>query len=307
MLNSIKGFHIEPTNICTLKCPGCPRTQFIETFGKYWKNVNLNVADLDRFLDIDLQGMRIDICGNYGDPIYFKDLLSLIKMFKSRGANILLTTNGSHKTRHWWETIVEAFDHNDTIIFSIDGIPENFTQYRINGDWESIQTAIEVSVASHAKTQWKYIPFSFNENNINQAKELSENLGIDTFRVFQSDRFDDSTRYLTPTQDQINFRYDEQEKFKNQHRNISVTARCYNHHEHYISADGFYSPCCFSADHRFYYKQMFGKRRKELFDIRKTTITEILSNASVVEFYRTIETTRPDFCQFNCPSQYKST
>jgi glycosyltransferase involved in cell wall biosynthesis len=32
MLSKLKGFHLEPTNLCTLKCPRCPRTNFIETF-----------------------------------------------------------------------------------------------------------------------------------------------------------------------------------------------------------------------------------------------------------------------------------
>ena len=43
MLDNITGFTIEPTNICTLKCPKCSRTQFIEQFPRQWKNKQLNL------------------------------------------------------------------------------------------------------------------------------------------------------------------------------------------------------------------------------------------------------------------------
>jgi hypothetical protein len=46
MLDTLKGFHIEPTNICTLKCPRCARTKFIEKFPQKWKNSNLDLQDL---------------------------------------------------------------------------------------------------------------------------------------------------------------------------------------------------------------------------------------------------------------------
>ena len=45
MLDSITGFHLEPTNICTLKCPRCPRTNFLEQFGtQKWNNLNLDAS-----------------------------------------------------------------------------------------------------------------------------------------------------------------------------------------------------------------------------------------------------------------------
>ena len=63
MLDSLKGFHIEPTNICTLKCPGCSRTQFINMFPKKWKNNQLNLDHLKKFIDIDISNKVFDLCG----------------------------------------------------------------------------------------------------------------------------------------------------------------------------------------------------------------------------------------------------
>ena len=63
MLDNIQGFHIEPTNICTLKCPRCSRTDFINQFGNKWTNKNLNLDDFKNFLDIDLYNKEYYICG----------------------------------------------------------------------------------------------------------------------------------------------------------------------------------------------------------------------------------------------------
>jgi hypothetical protein len=48
--------------------------------------------------------------------------------------------------------------HND---LAFDGSPENFTEYRVNADWDSILVGIEECVAGPATVIWKYIPFSF--------------------------------------------------------------------------------------------------------------------------------------------------
>ena len=56
----VTGFHIEPTNICTLKCPGCARTQFIDKWPSRWKNYNLDINKVMNFLDIDLTDKHIN-------------------------------------------------------------------------------------------------------------------------------------------------------------------------------------------------------------------------------------------------------
>ena len=50
----INGFHLELTNICTLKCPGCARTQFRNIMPHHWQNKSLDIDSALRFMDIDL-------------------------------------------------------------------------------------------------------------------------------------------------------------------------------------------------------------------------------------------------------------
>jgi hypothetical protein len=296
MLENFNGFNIEPTNICTLKCPKCSRTTFLNKFGtKNWKNVNIDLDLLKKFIDIDISGKKIIICGNYGDAIYYNDLFPMVEWFKTLGANIELVTNGSYKTQEWWRDLVSLLDKTDRIVFSIDGIPENFTQYRINGDWKTIKIGID-EVVGKVSTAWKYIPFSFNENDIEKARELSKTFGIDEFGVVPSHRWDGNNDPLISKIHILN-----NKDLLNTPAKTVITPLCKkNKHEHFISATGFYTPCCPTSDYGVYYKSDFYKNRDK-YDIRKTTFSKILEETRI--FFETVEGSKNPICVLECGGQ----
>jgi MoaA/NifB/PqqE/SkfB family radical SAM enzyme len=298
-LNDIVGFHIELTNMCTLKCAGCARTRFIQQWPEHWTNHNIDSDTLFKFLNIDLTGKKISLCGNYGDPIYHPDLVKIVQEFKQRGAQISITTNGSYRKSEWWHELCNLLTEQDRVCFSIDGVPDNFTQYRVNADWDSIKTGIQACVQSRCRTVWKYLVFSYNQDSIETARQMSLTLGIDKFKVEHSDRFDEATDYLKPNDNLIGKQYQLQLQFKNSLRINKIDPKCVKNQEHYISADGFYMPCCYIGDHRFYYKTQFGKDKKN-YNIHNQTLSKILSKSETIQFYNTL----PDqpVCQYNCPS-----
>ena len=297
MINSLRGIHIEPTNICTLKCPGCARTRFIDQWPQHWRNHSLDIDQVLRFLDLDLTGRLVSLCGNYGDPIYHPEFIEFIQRLKHRGAKIFIGTNGSYKKQDWWEELVANLDSNDGIMFSVDGTPENFTEYRINADWESIKVGMDVVARAKCHSVWKYIPFAFNQTNIEFVRKLSEEIGIKEFQVEFSDRFDEQTQHLIPDVKLIGSRYQPQTHWQS-NNNLAVDPKCQNNQEHFITAEGYYSPCCFIADHRFYYKTIFGKN-KPRYSIRDHTLSAILQQESTVEFYQTLN--QQPVCQYACP------
>jgi MoaA/NifB/PqqE/SkfB family radical SAM enzyme len=309
----INSFHLELTNICTLKCPRCPRTEFLDTFGnKNWTNQNLNLDHLKKFLDVDLLGKKFTLNGNYGDPIYYDKFFELVEYIKSNGAKLVMHTNGSYKSAEWWNTFASLVDSDDIVSFSIDGTPENFTKYRINADWESIKVGLDIMVASPATVDWKCILFSYNENDIQLIRQLSETIGVDTFSIVNSDRWWDND-WLKPTEyvkietekkvlvnsAHIGGRHDLIDSWKSGNRDVAIDPLCKTTKSYYISADGYYMPCCWMGDYRFYYQTMFYKN-KEMFDISKTTITSLLTNSEVVDFYNNLENTKLKVCTFNC-------
>lgn len=300
----LPSLHIEPTNRCTLSCPRCARTIMNEQFGK-GKNLFINDLDkesFEKFVDIDVE--YIVLCGTHGDPIYHNDLINLAKVAKQKAKHVIIITNGSYRSASWWKKLTEVLDENDEVIFSIDGIPENFAQYRINADWKSIEVGIKICVSSNVKVKWKFIIFSFNENCIEQAKELSHNLGIDEFEIHRSDRWVEND-WLKPTLDfktnrRIGNREDLHKKLKNNLMNnndVEIDPICKNNTEHYINASGYYMPCCFFGDFRFYYKSSWWKN-KEKFNIKTSKLSDQMKTFD--QFYKNINSNRLECCVFNC-------
>lgn len=300
MIKSVTGLHIEPTNICTLKCAGCARTRFIDQWPQHWQNHSLDIDQLLTFLDIDLQDMPMLLSGNYGDPIYHPQFLEFVSKLKNTGACLTIVTNGSYRTEQWWKTLTSYLDSKDTICFSIDGSPENFTMYRKNADWNSIETGINIATAGACKTVWKYIPFKFNQNSIDETHILSKNLGIDEFVLSPSDRYDELTADLKPDQtNMVGSRYTSIQRWKQENAISLLDPKCDLGDQHFITATGHYSPCCFQADHRFYYKNIFGKNKNQ-YQIGQTTLSKLLSATPVMDFFHNLE--QHSGCQYNCPS-----
>lgn len=299
LMYSISAIHVEPTNICTLKCAGCARTRFIEQWPRHWHNHSLDISDLLNFLDINLQGIDVNFCGNYGDPIYHPEFINMVAEVKRHGAKIAITTNGSYKKNHWWQELCGHLDAHDKVIFSIDGLPGSFTQYRENADWSSIESGIKVCASSPAVTVWKFIPFSFNQKDIAQARDLALSLNMTEFLIDPSDRFDEKTTHLVPEQSLVGPRKKPQDQFK-QHSTLMVEPKCHSGREHFVSATGHYSPCCFVADHRFYYQTQFG-RDKKMYDIRDNRLSALLQTSRVVDFFQNLVQNPPKVCQYSCP------
>ena len=302
---NLKGLHIELTNKCYLKCSKCARTTFIDKFGiDKWDNHDLSLNDLKTFLDIDLSGMRIVLCGVYGDPIYHPELIEIVTWLKEKKAVVKIETNGSYKDRAWWEELVSKLTADDEICFSIDGLPENFTQYRVNGDWESIDIGLQVVGSSNVYSVWKYILFGFNEHNIEQTEALAKSYNIKFFKLIHSNRFSDENDNLLPSKTPtVGSQYTSVIHWKNLDNlarvEQEIDPKCSSGKEHYITADGYYLPCCYVGDWRFYYKSKFYKN-KNSYKIQDTTIEKILDQEQ--DFFDNLKTTKPDYCRFNCPT-----
>lgn len=293
----LPSLHVEPTNRCTLSCPRCARTMMLEKFKK--KNLTLkdiDVNDFDNFIDIAVN--EISFCGTHGDPIYHKNFKELLEVSKKKSNKITINTNGSYRSNHWWQSILSSLDKNDNIIFSIDGTPENFNKYRINGDWKTILVGINACVNSLVNVTWKYIPFSFNEDDIEFTKKLATDLGVDNFKVVYSDRWENNDWLKPKNRDLISSQSEIRDNFKNKNtRDLEINPTCKNNQEHYISADGYYMPCCYVSDYRFYYKSSWWKDR-EKHNIQTTRLSEQLDYFNI--FYKKINDVRADYCIFNC-------
>lgn len=186
----ITSLHLGLTYKCTLKCLECARTSvqkqripdIYNTVHVDWHNYKKVINKINPYF--------IDLCGNWGDPIYYPDLLSLIhyiKDYKSRNHHkniIRLHTNGSYKDEKFWKELGKILSPTDTIMFAIDGTRENFTKYRINANIESIDLGVNtlLSVENRPRLWQKTICFSYNKWKLPQIVQEAKNSKFDVIR-----------------------------------------------------------------------------------------------------------------------------
>ena len=294
----LPSLHIEPTTRCTLGCPRCSRTVLLNDYGKKFLPItDLDTQALDDFIDVPVKDIKLS--GNNGDPIYHRNFLDVVRVAKKHCQSVKITTNGSGRSTAWWKELNSILDKTDDIKFSIDGIPENFTEYRINGDWKSVKRGLEICAQGPAKTIWKYIVFKYNQNNIQEAQELAQQYGAE-FRVDKSARFEPNDPYRPSDEYALTDKENAQREFQvvENPNYFQVDPQCDNNSEHFINSNGYYMPCCYSGDFRFYYKNSWWKN-KELHNIQTSKLSEQLKIYR--EFFNNMIINPPDYCKFNCP------
>ena len=306
----VRSFNVEITNRCTLGCPECSRT------GNPWVLDNLTQLPLDLLQRIfpvaereSLQGLKINLCGTYGDCIYHTRFHDVIAHFKAAGLNIMIETNGSHRTMAWWEKTCALLDKNDAITFSVDGLEDTNHIYRINSRWDDIAAAMAYC-APRVFVSWKFIIFRHNEHQIEQAKALAERIGVRDITFKKSARFRDGDDPLKP-------RNKEHIGVVNQNRRIiravraadlvadelngqvRVRPNCYSGKGLAITALGYLYPCtnCESSDTDTWFHH-----NRDHFDLRQHSIRDILASPKWMELQQLWNkaSTAPSTCVHTC-------
>ena len=180
---------LELTSKCTVKCPSCPR-ELQKDVRNLWDNGNV---DSDRLIDFihDTHVNLWVLAGAYGDGLYHPQLVESNYCYKRIKAPILLSIQMVAITKKEdWEQIARLMDRQDKVIFSVDGSPDNFTQYRVNADWKTIQVGMKTLAEYKCKTTWKYIVFKYNQSYecMRDAYEKAIENGIFQFAIVHTHR-----------------------------------------------------------------------------------------------------------------------
>tara|TARA_B110000037_G_scaffold32920_1_gene39711 strand:+ start:122 stop:1171 length:1050 start_codon:yes stop_codon:yes gene_type:complete len=181
-------FELELTSKCTIRCPKCPRT-FQQDTKHLWDNGNIDHIKLIKFLQ-ESGATDFRLTGAYGDALYHPHLVDTIRAIKEMGATFIFNTNGSYRKEEDWEEIANVMTENDLVEFSIDGTPDNFTEYRVNGDWKSIEIGMQTLQKHNANMRWKYIIFKYNESyeDMKTAYTCANRLGVRQFVLVHTHR-----------------------------------------------------------------------------------------------------------------------
>lgn len=187
-------WHLEPSAVCPLKCPRCPRTEHPDT---PWLNQQMDLDFFRSFMTphrLINDVRRITMCGDVGDPIYCRDYLEIYRYIKKHNprCHVFTITNGTGKTESWWQEFGSVANAWDSINFSIDGFDNDTNRiYRVNSNFDSIIRGIRAlrSVNADIFINWALIVFRFNQDHINHVIDLARDLGMDAVQLTKSTKF----------------------------------------------------------------------------------------------------------------------
>lgn len=305
-------WHIEPSSICTLRCPRCPRAEIPESLLN--RQLNLDFFQQQIGADVIKQIKKITFCGNDGDPIYCRDLIEICSWIKSCNPDIhlVIVTNGSYKSADWWKKLGLTLNHNDEVNWSLDGWDQQSNeQYRVNSDWSTIVDGYRAFIEVNKDTYrvWATIAFKFNQENLDQIKQMAETMDFDLFQltkstkfgshypdaygsrsqdplcpdrndlVSSSHRFERALSVLTaksrPGQTLKNIFWSRAQDLKNQNQHSAICM--IGNKGVFLNSQGEFYPCCWTAN-RYAHNDYWLKMAREKFNLTKRTFKEIIQD-----------------------------
>ena len=173
--------NLDITHRCTLQCQRCNRAIFASR-GLKVPGEDMTMENFKKIIDYFEE---VYFCGQISDPIFHPQFIEFLKLLKGR--KTIIHTAASHKKEEWYK---KAFEANTGAYwtFGIDGLPKDSHKYRKNQDGEYLFKMACMAAKIVDKVKWQYIVFSYNENNIEEARQMAKDNNL-IFEVQKSSRF----------------------------------------------------------------------------------------------------------------------
>jgi MoaA/NifB/PqqE/SkfB family radical SAM enzyme len=126
---------------------------------------------------------------NWGEPLLNRNLIEMVKYAKRfNDPKVIVSSNLSGMSDRWAEQVMHS--GIDLLNISIDGATQRtYEKYRVGGNFDQVLGTLRY-MAKIKKTsglkkpllRWQFIPMKHNENEIESARRLAVNAGVD-FRI----------------------------------------------------------------------------------------------------------------------------
>lgn len=177
---------LEGSTLCQLNCTSCAMR--LREYGKLGKGY-LKFKDFKEFIENNNFVRNIEL-SNYGEVFLNPDLKEIIHYAGVEG--IQITMNNGVNFNYVRDEVIEEMVRSGAVTsmtVSIDGASQEiYEKYRRNGSFqhviENIRKLNAVKKKYHSKypnIRWQYILFEHNECDVEQAKQVAEDLNIDIF------------------------------------------------------------------------------------------------------------------------------
>ena len=295
----IKAVHVEMSERCNLACLMCDRNMNGGEVNPYLKDRDLTLDTLKKAFtpEFCMQLNRVYFCGNFGDPILAPDLLSILQYLKDQNSKMKtsIITNGCSKPTFWWHELAKV---TNSVRFGIDGLADTHKIYRQNAIFHLILRNAKAYIDAGGYAIWDYLVFEHNEHQIDEARDLSKQLGFAEFVVKKTGRFfsniklegkDEHEGLKKPSDNMVNKslkkgreikeKYGSMENYLNQGE---VDCKVLRNKEIYISAEGIVLPCCWLAGQM--YKWYLPEKSSDIWNIVDTE-THNIHNHTLDEIF----------------------
>jgi MoaA/NifB/PqqE/SkfB family radical SAM enzyme len=189
----LKDLHLEITSRCQASCPMCLRNYHGGQENNLLQLHDWSLNDFKKRISVDLlkQLGGFYFCGNLGDPIINNDLTKIIEYAVSLNPNLYIRvhTNGGARDTAWWKNLATVLPSRHLVIFSLDGLSDTHSIYRIGTKFETVFSNALTFISAGGKAEWSFIKFKHNEHQIDQARKLAEAHGFLSFTVKNTSRF----------------------------------------------------------------------------------------------------------------------
>lgn len=283
---------IEPTTACNLGCPECPSglKQFTRPEGnlkqEFYKSVIDQAYKKSFYLNFYFQG----------EPFINPNFLEMVAYAESKKMYTATSTNAHFLNDATAKKTIESGLSRLTI--SIDGTTqETYESYRKNGSLEKVITGTKnvIKWKKELKSKTPYLIFQFlvvkpNEHQIDDAKKLADELGVDEirFKTAQLYDFENGNELMPSIEKYARYKKQADGTYRLKNKLLNECWRMWS--SCVITWDGKIVPCCFDKD-----------AKHQLGDIAKTDLQQIWTSAPYNNFRSTLLTNRQsiDICQ-NC-------
>lgn len=190
--NELRQVHLEISSRCQAACPMCARNIHGGIENPSLKVNDWTFEDFVRiFENVVTQINVFTFCGSFGDPIFNKDLPSMLEYIKKHNehARVNLYTNGSLRSTEWWKELVTVLPTNHNVVFGIDGLEDTHSLYRVGTDFDKIIDNAYDFIQAGGTAEWAFLRFKHNQHQVAAAQELANELGFKKFTAKNTRRF----------------------------------------------------------------------------------------------------------------------
>ena len=177
-IKDIKSIHFEVTSYCNAKCPMCSRYDRQGRVHPSLKFTHLNKKYFYKILE-PLKNLKfVYFSGVYGDPCMHPDLLEFVNYLKNiKKVRVSIDTNASLQKPQFWKALA---NYRAYINFAIDGLEDTNHIYRQNTNYKNIMQNVETFCNAGGSGQWNFIVFKHNQHQVETAKKIASDLGLNS-------------------------------------------------------------------------------------------------------------------------------